>query len=85
MSSMKWIESQVPTTSASDGTTLVRMFTGAPQSPRMPRAQTAPTKGGTQATMVERRLRAARAESSTASESPSELKTSMSRRSDCVA
>ena len=51
----------------------------------MPRAQTAPTKGGTQATMVERRLRAARAESSTASESPSELKTSMSRRSDCVA
>ena len=81
MSSMKWIESHVPTTSASEGTTLVRMLTGAPQSPRIPIAQTAPTNGGTQATTIERTLRATAAESATASRRPSELKTRMSRRS----
>ncbi len=85
MSSMKWIESHVPTTSASEGTTLVRRLTGTPQRPTIPIAHTAPTKGGTQATMVDRRLRATAAESTTARPRPSELKKSMSRRSASAA
>jgi hypothetical protein len=85
MSSMKWIESQVPTTSASEGTTLVSTVTGAPSRPSAPRAQTAPTNGGTQATTVDRRLRATAAERTTASERPIELNISMSRRRACIA
>ena len=80
ISSMKWMESHVPTTRASDGTTLVRRLMGAPKSPRIPMAQTAPTAGGMQATTVERRLRASVAERIKASVSPSELKISMSCR-----
>ena len=85
MSSMKWIESQVPTTRASEGTTLVSTVTGAPSSPSAPRAQTAPTNGGTQATTVDRRLRATAAERITASDRPMELNVSMSRRNACIA
>ena len=85
MSSMKWIESQVPTTRASDGTTLVRMLTGAPNRPRVPRAQIAPMNGGRLATTVDRRLRATTAESITANTRPIELNISMSWRSARVA
>ena len=85
MSSMKWIESHVPTTRASDGTTLVRMLIFAPHRPSTPIAHTAPTSGGTQATTVEEKLRATLAERIRASDIPSALKTSMSRRSACDA
>ena len=72
------MESHVPTTSARDGTTLVRILIGAPKRPSIPMAQTAPTAGGMHATTVDRRLRASVAERIKASVSPSELKISMS-------
>ena len=46
MSSIKWMESQVPTTSAREGTTLVSMLTGTPNSPMIPIAHAAPMAGG---------------------------------------
>jgi len=85
MSSMKWIESHVPTTRASDGTTLVRMLIFAPHKPSTPIAQTAPTSGGKLATIVEEKLRATLAERIRASDIPKALKTIMSRRSACDA
>ena len=53
MSSIKWIESQVPTTIASDGTMQVSMLIGTSNKASRPVAHSAPTMGGRLASSVD--------------------------------